>query len=126
MKKNRIGLLIATSLLISGSLLIYENYSVFKGERKNDPDNYELIFEAMNKKDYKRFSLKEGDRLHVSFDIKKGRCDLLVNLKEEKIYKGNKIKQADFYLDIEKAGDYEIEFRAKHAKGNIKIEVIRK
>ena len=128
-KRKAIGVAILAVVLmvVIGQIYIARSQVKFDGSRvcSKDPWNYYLVFNLMNKADTQTMTLKEGETLHVAWQIDKGRADFKIAMADETpIYRADKCSKgedADFDLLIPKTGEYTTTITAYHAKGWVKI-----
>ena len=97
----------------------------FDGDRISNPGRFALQFNRMNTADSETMALREGDALHVSWRIESGHADIAIGIQgEEPVYRADHRSagdEADFYVEIPKAGAYTITVSARDAKGRIEF-----
>ena len=95
----------------------------FEGERISDQGSFALRFDRMNMTDSETLVLREGDALHVSWQIESGHVDIVIRQKnEEPVYQADDRAagdKADFYVEIPQTGSYTITVSSREAKGQI-------
>ena len=95
----------------------------FEGERISDQGSFALRFDRMNMTDSETLVLREGDTLHVSWQIESGHVDIVIRQKnEEPVYQADDRAagdKADFYVEIPQTGSYTITVSSREAKGQI-------
>ncbi len=97
----------------------------FDGDRISDPGRFVLRFERMNKTDSEAMALAEGDALRVSWQIESGHVDIKIGMEGEvAVYQADDRTagdEADFCVEIPRAGTYTITVAAREAKGQIEF-----
>ena len=126
MKRNKAILIVIPLLVLAGISVFLSgcNQESFSGSRVKNPDAYLLDIEKMNGTDLHTLELCEGDVLQIQFETEKG--DLYMEIKAPDgttIYRGNGKETTDFTVNIREGGIYTIVVEAKHAKGNIHIQL---
>ena len=128
-KKKRLLIALSVLVLALASLpFILRQDAVFDGDRVSsaDPARFYLRFRVMNTVDSEIMSLREGDELHLSWQIESGSVDLQIARGDEApIYQANgrgKGDRADFELTIPASGDYAVTVSGRQAKGWIEVE----
>lgn len=124
---NKKTILIAAVILaiLAAGILFFlpRNESLFDGERDSKPGRFSLRFDRMNSTDSETMALEAGDWLHVSWQIESGRADIVIAMEgEEPVYRAADRAagdEADFSVEIPKAGAYTITVSAREAKGQI-------
>ncbi len=95
----------------------------FEGERISVQGSFALRFDRMNMTDSETLVLREGDALHVSWQIESGHVDIVNSQKnEEPVYQADDRAagdKADFYVEIPQTGSYTITVSSREAKGQI-------
>ena len=115
-------------LIVAGWQLFFRPAVTFDGDRirNTDPERFTLRFDMMNADDSETMTLREGDTLHVTWQIEDGSVDVLVSLAgETPLYQANgrgKGDTADFRLTVRESGDYTISISARKAKGRMSFE----
>lgn len=123
-KRTLFILLLVIILLWMSNLYIWNNRSVFVGDKTKTSDCYMLQIEEMNQTDSHVLILEKNDVLSVEYSIEKGKLDFYIGQENERpIYRGNDIAGGKFEVIIQKKGAYQISVKAKHASGNISIIV---
>ncbi|MDY2629645.1 MAG: hypothetical protein SOW08_15260 [Lachnospiraceae bacterium] len=128
MIKKRI-LIVLSSLVLAGIavFLFCSNQGSFTGSCVKNPDAYLLDIKKMNGTDLHTLELREGDVLQIQFETDKG--DLYMEIKAPDgttIYRGNGKETTEFTLNIRESGVYTIVVEARHAKGTIHVQLIRR
>ena len=127
MKKEIILLSGAIALIAVAGILIFTRQPGprFNGDRISNPGRFALQFERMNKTDSETMALAEGDALRVSWQVESGQMDIVIGMEgEEAVYRANDRSagdEADFCVDILRAGSYTITVSAREAKGRIEF-----
>lgn len=96
---------------------------VFDGSRVGNPDGYWLDFSYMDQSDSHTMSLKPGDILKATYEIKDGRIDVTIGVSgQDPIYRGNDVQTGTFELPIQEEGEYVISVNASRASGRLAFE----
>lgn len=96
---------------------------IFNGSRVGNPDGFLLDFSYMDRSDSHTMSLKPGDILKVSYEIKDGRIDVAIGISgQDPIYHGNDVQTGAFELPIQEEGEYVISVNASRACGRLEFE----
>ena len=99
------------------------NDRVFNGSRVGNPDGFLLDFSYMDQSDSHTMSLKPGDILKVTYEIKDGRIDVTIGISgQDPIYHGNDVQTGAFELPIQEEGEYVISVNASRACGRLEFE----
>ena len=125
-KRNQAIWLMFPLLFLTGMtvFLSCSNQEGFTGSRVKNPDSYLLDMEKMNGTDLHTLELQEGDVLQIQFETKKGSLYMEIKAPDgTTIYRGNGKETTDFTVNIREGGIYTIVVEAKHAKGNIHIQL---
>ena len=97
----------------------------FNGERISNQGSFALRFDWMNRIDSETLELREGDALHVSWQIESGHVDIVIRQKnEEPVYQADDRAAGDkaaFYVEIPQTGSYTITVSARKAKGQVEF-----
>ena len=97
----------------------------FNGERISDQGSFALRFDWMNITDSETLELREGDALHVSWQIESGHVDIVIRQEnEEPVYRADEHAAGDkaaFYVEIPQTGSYTITVSARKAKGQVEF-----
>lgn len=106
-------------LLISCSF----NGTIKRGAyRTQSSSKYYLKFEYMDGTDTHCLKLEKGDRLEVKLEKSEGVIAVQIGIEgENPIYRTSDGGNMEFFLEIEKSGDYLILVEARDAKGTIDI-----
>ena len=127
MTKRNKAVLLAFFLLVLAGIAVFpscSNQGSFTGSRVKNPDAYLLDIEKMNGTDLHTLELQEGDVLQIQFETKKGSLYMEIKAPDgTTIYRGNGKETTDFTVNIREGGIYTIVVEAKHAKGNIHIQL---
>lgn len=109
-----------------GSVCLFRPWSsgrVFNGSRVGNPDGFLLDFSYMDQSDSHTMSLKPGDILKVTYEIKDGRIDVTIGISgQDPIYHGNDVQTGAFELPIQEEGEYVISVNASRACGRLEFE----
>lgn len=96
---------------------------VFDGSRVGNPDGFLLDFSYMDRSDSHTMSLKPGDILKVTYEIKDGRVDVTIGTSDQDpIYRGDDVQTGAFELPIQEEGEYVISVNASRACGRLAFE----
>jgi len=108
-KRTLFILLLVIILLWMSNLYIWNNRSVFVGDKTKTSDCYMLQIEEMNQTDSHVLILEKNDVLSVEYSIEKGKLDFYIGQENERpIYRGNDIAGGKFEVIIPKKGAYQI------------------
>lgn len=113
-------------LIIVGGIVFLNSYNMegFNGSRVKNPDAYSLDIERMNGTDLHTLELNEGDVLQTHFKTEKGFLYMEIKAPDgTTIYRGNGKETTDFTINISNSGVYTIIVEARHAKGEIHIQL---
>lgn len=95
----------------------------FDGSGVGNPDGYWLDFSYMDQSDSHTMSLKPGDILKVTYEIRDGRADVTIGVSgQDPIYRGNDVQTGTFELPIQEEGEYVISVNAGKASGRLEFE----
>lgn len=99
------------------------NDRVYNGSRVGNPDGYWLDFSYMDQSDNHTMSLKPGDILKVTYEVRDGRIDVTIGVPgQDPIYRGNDVQTGAFELPIQETGEYIISVNASKASGRLEFE----
>ena len=125
--RKKIVLFIILTVLCAAVILILTQQpdAGFNGERISDQGRFALRFDWMNRTDSETLELREGDMLHVSWQIESGHVDIAIGMKgEEAVYRADDRPagdKADFVVEIPQTGSYTITVSARKAKGQVEF-----
>ncbi len=123
MKILLISVLTALTVVAAVLILPQQPEAKFEGERISNQDGFELRFDWMDMTDSETLELREGDVLHVSWQIESGHVDVVIRQEnKEPVYQANDRvagDKADFYVEISQTGSYTITVSSRKAKGQI-------
>lgn len=124
--KTVIRICVLVAVLGIGSVCLFWPWSsdrVFNGSRVGNPDGFLLDFSYMDQSDSHTMSLKPGDILKVTYEIKDGRIDVTIGISgQDPIYHGNDVQTGAFELPIQEEGEYVISVNASRACGRLEFE----
>ena len=112
--------LILVSILLTGC----GKPVVFDGSRVANDHGFHMEYSVLNREETAEMSLKEGDRLLVSYEQERGSIDIAVRkIGGASIYNGTEQVKGEFVLTIPETGSYLISVTGHQAKGKILFEV---
>lgn len=95
----------------------------FDGSRVGNPDGFLLDFSYMDRSDSHTLSLKPGDILKATYEVKDGRIDVTIRVSgHDPIYCGNDVQTGTFELPVQEEGEYVISVNASRASGRLAFE----
>ena len=125
-KRNKAVLIVLPLLVLAGAavFLFCSNRESFTGSRVKNPDAYLLDIDKMNGTDQHTLELREGDVLRIQFETVKGELYMEIKAPDgTSVYRGNGKETTDFTVNIRDRGVYTIVVEARHAKGNIHVQL---
>ena len=125
-KRNKAVLIVLPLLVLAGAavFLFCSNRESFTGSRVKNPDAYLLDIDKINGTDQHTLELREGDVLRIQFETVKGELYMEIKAPDgTSVYRGNGKETTDFTVNIRDRGVYTIVVEARHAKGNIHVQL---
>ena len=125
-KRNKAVLIVLPLLVLAGAavFLFCSNRESFTGSRVKNPDAYLLDIDKMNGTNQHTLELREGDVLRIQFETVKGELYMEIKAPDgTSVYRGNGKETTDFTVNIRDRGVYTIVVEARHAKGNIHVQL---
>ena len=125
MSKRRILIVLPLLVLAGAAVFLFcSNRESFTGSRVKNPDAYLLDIDKMNGTDQHTLELREGDVLRIQFETVKGELYMEIKAPDgTSVYRGNGKETTDFTVNIRDRGVYTIVVEARHAKGNIHVQL---
>lgn len=129
MKKTK---LLTILFCIAASILLIVALHLFRSNHNDSPgwrllktqDSYTLDSQQMNGTDSHTLNLTDGDVLQVTFETQKGSLHMEITAPDGTIiYAGNGEEITEFEINIPETGAYTVTVEARHAVGNIHIQV---
>ena len=127
MKKSKLIFLIMLPLLFLAGVVVFlfcYNQEGFTGSCIKNPKVCLLDIERMNGTDLHTLKLHKGDVLQIQFETEKGALYMEIKAPDgTALYRGNGKEITDFTVNIPADGVYTVAVEARHAKGNIHIQL---
>lgn len=117
-KKSIICIIIGIGAAVVLGAVVIRNATptIIEDRRTNNADEYSMEFTGKRQSGETVFTLKKGEELEVSYQVEKGKADLVIGISGEKpIYMGNGITDGDFTVTADQTGEYVVFVEAKNA-----------
>lgn len=115
--------MIGSATIAASCFFLFHEKTEFKGSRTATDDIYELNIESMNGLDEHHMMIEENNFLHVFFMTDGGSLTLDIKAPNgDSCYSGNGKALTDFILKTEHSGSYQIQVKARKARGQIRIK----
>ena len=96
------------------------NKSVFVGNEIADTDFYDVDFEQMNSTYSHNIDMDAGESIKVKIIRKSGKISVQIyNEDDQPVYKGDDVTDAEFEIQINEKGTYQLSVSGKDAKGHV-------
>ncbi len=103
------------------------NKSTFIGDEIADTDFYDIDFEQMNSAYSHKIDMDAGESIKVKIIRKSGKISVQIcNEDDQPVYKGDDVTDAEFEIQINEKGTYQLCVSGKKAKGHVVFSRCRK
>lgn len=96
------------------------NKSTFVGNEIADTDFYDIDFEQMNSTHSHNIDMDAGESIRVKIIRKSGKISVQIyNEDNQLVYKGDDVTDAEFEIQINEKGTYQLYVSGKKAEGHV-------
>ena len=96
------------------------NQSTFVGNEIADTDFYDIDFEQMNSTHSHNIDMEAGESIRVKIIRKSGEISVQIyNEDNQLVYKGDDVTDAEFEIQINEKGTYQLYVSGKKAEGHV-------
>ncbi len=96
------------------------NKSTFVGNEIADTDFYDIDFEQMNSTHSHNIDMDAGESIRVKIIRKSGEISVQIyNEDDQLVYKGDDVTDAEFEIQINEKGTYQLYVSGKKAEGHV-------